>query len=127
MTLDSLTNQSSSVDGPRPIRHGDYVYEAFTSTRPWTSVRHRVVAHILGAGRYLCVRAGYPGGWRRECQSIRVDEKAIFHSNGREPTVRATRRCPIPVAKQTEGRATLNDAFWAYSSMRLKLNDRLPP
>ncbi len=29
--------------------------------------------------------------WRRECQSIPIDAKAIFHSDGREPTVRATR------------------------------------
>jgi hypothetical protein len=37
--------------------------------------------------------------WRRECQSIPIDVKAVFHSSTWEPTVLATSHWPIPCAR----------------------------
>ena len=34
--------------------------------------------------------------WRRECQSIPIDVRAVFHSSAWEPTVLATSHWPIP-------------------------------
>jgi hypothetical protein len=36
---------------------------------------------------------------RRECQSIPIDVKAVFHSSTWEPTVLATSHRPIPCAR----------------------------
>ena len=38
-------------------------------------------------------------GWRRECQSIPIDVKAVFHSSTWEPTVLATGHWPISCAR----------------------------
>jgi hypothetical protein len=37
--------------------------------------------------------------WRRGCQSIPIDVKAVFHSSAWEPTVLATSHWPIPCAR----------------------------
>ena len=37
--------------------------------------------------------------WRRECQSIPIESKAVFHSSTWEPTVLATSHGPTPCAR----------------------------